>query len=271
VITVAATGATGNRSYYSNFGTSVEIAAPGGDKKVASNGTVAAAGDLTGEIASTLNSGLTTPSTDIYAYYQGTSMATPVVAGAAALLEGRWPVLKTQPARVATILLNSATDLGATGVDPVYGRGLLNVGRAFQSSGLAAIVAPSGQRTVVSSGAVSVSPVMRRAWKVMSGVTAFDEHGRDYQLGQIHNLKVRSTDQDPGSSAASAIDMGGQASWAPDFFAGPSAPASTWATVPRWPPASAVAGRASLPPSAPRAGPTTPSTPSWSGASRPSR
>ncbi|MDH4385713.1 MAG: S8 family serine peptidase [Caulobacter sp.] len=161
-----------------------------------------------------------------YAYMSGTSMATPVVAGAAALLEGRWPVLKTQPARVATILLNSATDLGATGVDPVYGRGLLNVGRAFQSSGLAAIVAPSGQRTVVSNGAVSVSPVMRRAWKVMSGVTAFDEHGRDYQLGQIHNLKVRSTHQDSGSSAASAIDMGGQASWAPDFFAGPSAPAA---------------------------------------------
>jgi len=161
-----------------------------------------------------------------YAYMSGTSMATPVVAGSAALLEGRWPVLKTQPAKVATILLNSTTDLGATGVDPVYGRGLLNVGRAFQNSGLTAIVAPSGQKTVVSKGQVSVSPVMGRAWKVMSGVTAFDQYGRDYQLGQVHNLKVRASDQDHGANQGSAIDMGGQASWTPDFFAGASTPAA---------------------------------------------
>jgi hypothetical protein len=168
-----------------------------------------------------------------YAYMSGTSMATPVVAGAAALLEGRWPVLKTQPAKVATILLNSATDLGATGVDPVYGRGLLNVGRAFQSSGLTAIVAPSGQKTVVSKGVVSVSPVMQRAWTALSGVTAFDEYGRDYRLAQVHSLTVRSADQDPGAGLGAAIDMGGQASWAPDFFAGPAAPAALVGFGPR--------------------------------------
>ncbi len=68
-----------------------------------------------------------------YAYMSGTSMAAPVVAGAAALLEGAWPQLKA--GEVATILFQTATDLGAAGVDSIYGRGLLNVDRAMQPVG----------------------------------------------------------------------------------------------------------------------------------------
>jgi subtilisin family serine protease len=104
----------------------------------------------------------------------GTSMATPIVAGAAALLEGRWPALKARPATVADILLNSATDIGARGVDPVYGRGLLNVERAFQNAGTTAIIAPNGQTVVVSGASLTVAPVMGKAAGSLSDVTAFD-------------------------------------------------------------------------------------------------
>jgi len=72
VIAVAATGRTGGRASYSNYGTLVDVAAPGGD---GANG-----------ILSTLNSGTTAPASDSYAAYQGTSMATPHVAGVAALM-----------------------------------------------------------------------------------------------------------------------------------------------------------------------------------------
>ncbi|MBD8633416.1 S8 family serine peptidase [Oxalobacteraceae sp. CFBP 8755] len=72
VIAVAATGRTGGRARYSNFGTLVALAAPGGD---------GASGVL-----STLNSGRSGPLADTYALYQGTSMAAPHVAGVAALM-----------------------------------------------------------------------------------------------------------------------------------------------------------------------------------------
>ena len=57
----------------------------------------------------------------------GTSFAAPLVSGAVALLHDRWPWLANFPKETTDIILQSAKDLGAAGVDPVYGRGLLDV------------------------------------------------------------------------------------------------------------------------------------------------
>ncbi|MEL7196835.1 MAG: S8 family serine peptidase [Pseudomonadota bacterium] len=57
----------------------------------------------------------------------GTSFAAPLVSGAAALIQDRWPWLRLYPEDVAKAILESATDLGAPGVDAVYGHGLLNI------------------------------------------------------------------------------------------------------------------------------------------------
>ncbi|MFF3330933.1 S8 family serine peptidase [Streptomyces sp. NPDC002888] len=77
VISVAATNRSGAKASYSNYGSLVDISAPGGQT---STGTA-------NGILSTLNSGTKTPSTESYAYYQGTSMATPHIAGLVALLK----------------------------------------------------------------------------------------------------------------------------------------------------------------------------------------
>lgn len=75
VISVAATTKSGSRASYSNYGSSIVVSAPGGDGSGSS-----------GDILSTLNSGTTTQGAEAYAYYAGTSMATPHVAALAAAI-----------------------------------------------------------------------------------------------------------------------------------------------------------------------------------------
>src|SRR5687767_6546040 len=88
VVTVASTDRDGNRAFYSNFGTAVEISAPGGETNTNSPSPAPQNGVL-----STLNTGLTTPSTASYAYYQGTSMAAPHIAGVLSLMVSLDPSL----------------------------------------------------------------------------------------------------------------------------------------------------------------------------------
>jgi serine protease len=93
VVTVASTDRDGNRAFYSNFGTVVEISAPGGETNTSpapQNG-----------VLSTLNAGLTTPGAASYAYYQGTSMAAPHIAGILSLMVSISPTLNyTQSVQV---------------------------------------------------------------------------------------------------------------------------------------------------------------------------
>ena len=94
VITVAATGRQGQKASYSNFGSLVEISAPGG----ADNQT----------ILSTLNTSAFSPDplNNTYAHYAGTSMAAPHVTGIVSLMLSRNPSLT--PAQVMSILQTTA-------------------------------------------------------------------------------------------------------------------------------------------------------------------
>ncbi|KRD22837.1 MULTISPECIES: S8 family serine peptidase [unclassified Streptomyces] len=99
VISVAATNRSGAKASYSNYGSLVDISAPGGQT---STGTA-------NGILSTLNSGTKTPSSESYAYYQGTSMATPHVAGLVALMKSANPSLT--PAQIETAIKSNARPL----------------------------------------------------------------------------------------------------------------------------------------------------------------
>ena len=61
--------------------------------------------------------------------WSGTSFSAPQIAGAAALLAQAFPTLTG--AQIVQILLTSARDAGATGTDAVYGRGVLDLTKAF--------------------------------------------------------------------------------------------------------------------------------------------
>ncbi|MGW5399490.1 S8 family peptidase [Streptomyces sp. NPDC003952] len=111
VINVASTNRTGDRSFYSNFGTIIDVSAPGGETRRATDtpGTVTTPEN---GILSTLNDGATTPGAEIYKPYQGTSMAAPHIAGLAALLVSAKPSLT--PAQVESAIKANARPLAGT-------------------------------------------------------------------------------------------------------------------------------------------------------------
>ena len=80
IITVASNTRTGAKASYSNYGERIDIAAPGGNIPLSSNG-----------VYSTFDSGSQSPNYDnTYASYQGTSMASPHVAGVASLMQSKY-------------------------------------------------------------------------------------------------------------------------------------------------------------------------------------
>ncbi|WP_206436623.1 S8 family serine peptidase [Streptomyces sp. W1SF4] len=111
VINVAASNRTGDRSFYSNYGAIIDVAAPGGETRRATDtpGTVTTPEN---GILSTLNGGTTTPGAEIYKPYQGTSMAAPHVAGLAALLVAAKPSLT--PAQIEAAIKANARPLAGT-------------------------------------------------------------------------------------------------------------------------------------------------------------
>jgi len=121
VVTVGASGYSGQRASYSNYGTKVDIAAPGG---------AGVEGSPNGYIWSTLNNGTTVPNADIYAGYTGTSMATPHVAGIVALMQSMAPKPLT-PAQVEGLLVSSARPFPLKPDRPI-GAGIVDATAAVQ-------------------------------------------------------------------------------------------------------------------------------------------
>lgn len=120
VISVAATNRAGSRSYYSNFGSVVDIAAPGGETRTVE----------TGGILSTLNAGASTPGSESYDYYQGTSMAAPHIAGLAALVKSASSALT--PAQIESAIKTNSRALPGT-CSGGCGAGLADAAKTVQA------------------------------------------------------------------------------------------------------------------------------------------
>ena len=118
VISVAATAATGLRAYYSTYNDAVDIAAPGGDV----GADVNADGYSDGVLAFDSDEDL--------AFYQGTSMASPHVAGAIGILYALVPELLASQVDALIIDGHLVDDIGPEGKDDDYGYGLLNINKA---------------------------------------------------------------------------------------------------------------------------------------------
>lgn len=112
-VSVVALAPDGNLASYTTVGSTVDIAAPGGD--------TGRYWSSAGVLSSTWNYQTSAPN---YTFYQGTSMAAPHVTGVAALVFAMNPGLT--PAQVRARLVNGAIDLFSPGHDNRSGAGLVN-------------------------------------------------------------------------------------------------------------------------------------------------
>lgn len=89
--------------------------------------------------------------------FSGTSFSAPQVSGAVALLAQAFPNLTAT--QIVQIILESATDAGATGTDAVYGHGILDIAAAFAPQGTTSLAGstaliPLGDDTAIGSSAM---------------------------------------------------------------------------------------------------------------------
>lgn len=123
VIGVSATDPNEQLAYYSNGGQEIDVAAPGGDMRYDLDGD----GFVDGVLSLGWNFG---PNTENWVFSQGTSMASPHVAGVVALMKSVNPDL--DPATIVFLLRSSARDLGLSGPDTFYGWGMVDAGAAVK-------------------------------------------------------------------------------------------------------------------------------------------
>ncbi len=111
--------------------------------------------------------------------FSGASAATPHIAGAAAIIRQLWPQLSAT--EVVDILLTSATDLGAAGADPIYGRGLLNLGAATAPLGTVTTKSASGTVSDVTTLGAQLSPAFGSGLSELTPIVVFDGFNRDFR------------------------------------------------------------------------------------------
>jgi serine protease len=131
VVSVSAVSISREKAAYSNFGPNIDVAAPGGDFSTP---------DVNGDgypdgVLSTLGDDSSGALEDTYRFNSGTSMASPHVAGVAALMKSLNPELT--PAMFDSMLAGDrlTIDLGAPGWDPIYGYGLIDAHKAVVAAG----------------------------------------------------------------------------------------------------------------------------------------
>jgi hypothetical protein len=127
----------------------------------------------------------------------GTSFSSARVAAGAALLKTRDPHLNNR--QIVEILLRTADDQGAPGVDTVYGYGSLNVGQAMLAQGDSSLATGSdsgGGGAAVAAGALLIGVgayALSKKNKSLENALILDEYGRSFHINLNEAVTHRSS------------------------------------------------------------------------------
>ena len=144
--------------------------------------------------------------------WSGTSFAAPQIAGAVALLAQAFPNLTG--AQIVNLLLTTARDAGAAGTDPIYGRGILDLTRAFQPVGTATVAGASAAVSTGTNGYTSAA--MGDARSLGVGAVILDGYSRAFGIDLAQTI-ARSRPAQPllgalaGRTRQSSFAVGGTA------------------------------------------------------------
>ncbi len=130
VVSVAGVDVMGRQGRYSNFGPSIDLAAPGGDLTTDLNRD-----GYADAIPSTLAVKTSNAITATYGFYEGTSMAAAHVSGVAALMKAVRPSLTPDQFDAYLAGGTLTCDAGSPGRDDIYGYGILDAARAVEAAG----------------------------------------------------------------------------------------------------------------------------------------
>jgi subtilisin family serine protease len=120
---------------------------------------------------------------------QGTSPAAAYVSGGIALMKQAWPQLR--PEQLVAVTLKTARDLGAKGVDAVYGHGMVDFDAATRPMGALVLAnnttlkgsGPQGKTTALAgTGVVTAGAVSLKTSSVLQNAQAIDTIGRNYSV-----------------------------------------------------------------------------------------
>src|SRR6185369_11611026 len=121
------------KASFSNFGAKIDVTAPGGGDTDSTGLIVQPDRSILSLLSSQAGSAMTSSGQLIvgtrYLRQSGTSMASPHVAGVAALIRAQHP--EFSPEQVRQALRSGADDIGAAGFDTQFGYGRLNASRSL--------------------------------------------------------------------------------------------------------------------------------------------
>lgn len=190
VISVSAVNTQQQITNYSNTGSAIDLAAPGGDGSQDFNGDgypdgVLSTGGADGEFA--------------YTFLSGTSMAAPHVAGVMALMKSVNPNLSASDVNRLLAQGDLSDDIGSPGRDNLYGHGIINARKAIEAAlAEAGTSSDSEPRLGSSSSALNFS----------SSRTQLEIVLRNSGGGDLQNVRLESNDAWITTSAISVDEQG---------------------------------------------------------------